>query len=168
MSDCSPVYAPVCPVSGPGRVPAPRRFRGLLGPLVADKMGFPPKPSVSGFGGERRSSRMSEFSPFWAETRDMALATTRRRAGTEKRQAERAGVVNTPARPLLPAARAVSALAKRSCETAKNTGMGLQNRQPLLFSHFRRSCRRMEAKNMEMKKIKFPLWFTPETKEKVE
>ena len=60
----------------------------MFGPLVADKMGSPPKPSVSGFGGERRSSRMSEFSPFWAETRDMALATTRRRARTEKRQAE--------------------------------------------------------------------------------
>ena len=37
MSDCSPVYAPVCPVSGPGRVPAPRRFRGLVWPAFGPR-----------------------------------------------------------------------------------------------------------------------------------
>ena len=36
-----------------------------------DKTGPPPKPGASGFGGERRSSGMSEFSPFGAEMRDM-------------------------------------------------------------------------------------------------
>ncbi|OUN21314.1 hypothetical protein B5G37_11295 [Pseudoflavonifractor sp. An85] len=44
-----------------------------------DQMGTPPKPSASGFGGERRSSGMSEFSPFGAEMRDMELATTKSR-----------------------------------------------------------------------------------------
>ena len=29
---------------------------------------------------------MSEFSPIWAETRDVALATTMRRAGVEEKQ----------------------------------------------------------------------------------
>ena len=79
---------------------------------------------------------MSEFSPFWAETRDMALATTRRRARTEKRQAERAGVVNTPARSLLPAVRAVSVLAQRSCETEKTLEWGCKTDSPYCFRIF--------------------------------
>ena len=51
------------------------RFRGS----AEDQMGPLPKPSASGFGGERRSSGMSEFSPFGAEMRDMELATTKSR-----------------------------------------------------------------------------------------
>ena len=42
-------------------------------------MGTPAKPSAAGLLGERRSSGMSEFSPFWAEMRDMELVTTRSR-----------------------------------------------------------------------------------------
>ena len=55
---------------------------------------------------------MSEFSTIWAETRDVALEMTRRRDGVKK-AGERAGVVNAPARPLLPAVRAVSGPAGR-------------------------------------------------------
>ena len=70
-----------CPVL-PAGPPAPICFRQI-------KWGPRRSPASAGSVGERRSSRMSEFSPFWAETRDMALATTRRRAGDKKRQAER-------------------------------------------------------------------------------
>ena len=51
--------------------------------MVGDKW-VPAEAQRSGFGGERRRSGMSEFLPIWAETRDMALATTRRRAGVKK------------------------------------------------------------------------------------
>ena len=47
------------------------------------------------------------FGPLSAKMWGAALAKTRRRAGVKK-AGERAGVVNAPARPLLPAVRAVS------------------------------------------------------------
>ena len=42
------------------------------------------KTQRSGFAGERRRSGMSEFSPFWSETREMELATTKRKARTKE------------------------------------------------------------------------------------
>ena len=47
--------------------------------LLRRENGAPGKAQRSGFVGERRSSGMSEFSPFWAEMRDMELVTTRSR-----------------------------------------------------------------------------------------
>lgn len=47
--------------------------------LLRRENGAPGKAQRSGFAGERRSSGMSEFSPFWAEMRDMELVTTRSR-----------------------------------------------------------------------------------------
>jgi len=52
------------------------------------------------------------FGPLSAKMWGAALAKTRRRAGVKK-AGERAGVVNAPARPLLPAVRAVSGPAGR-------------------------------------------------------
>ena len=74
------------PLYGLGRVSCPNKgFQGKLG-RRREISGLPPKPSGSGFGGKSRSSGMSEFSPIWAETRDVALATTMRRAGVEEKQ----------------------------------------------------------------------------------
>ena len=76
------------------------------------------------------------FGPLSAEMRGREVCGEEAQGRFEKRQAERAGVVNAPALSLLPAVRAVSDLPQRGCETAKNAGMGLQNRQPLLFPPF--------------------------------
>lgn len=51
---------------------------------------------------------MSEFSPPWAETRDMELAATKRKASTKEKAGETAGVLCPSAEPQLPAVRAVS------------------------------------------------------------
>lgn len=48
-------------------------------------MGATGEAQRSGFAGERRSSVMSEFSPFGAEMRDMELATTRSRIKARRR-----------------------------------------------------------------------------------
>ena len=66
---------------GPGRGPQ-------LLPGISDEFGrvlrlcggqhrVPTGVQRSGSGGKRRSSGMSEFSPFWAKIRDMELATTK-------------------------------------------------------------------------------------------
>ena len=51
---------------------------------------------------------MSEFSPLWAETRDVELAKTKRKAVWGSGAGETAGVMCPSAEPQLPAVRAVS------------------------------------------------------------
>ena len=53
----------VCPPSGQGKVPVPSGFPDGFGPLRREN-GDPGKAQRSGFAAERRSSGMSEFSPF--------------------------------------------------------------------------------------------------------
>lgn len=73
---CDGLWAAVCPACGRGGTlcPSPAGSGRLRG-----TNGAPGEAQRSGFAGERRSSVMSEFSPFGAEMRDMELATTRSR-----------------------------------------------------------------------------------------
>lgn len=73
------------PLCGLGRVgAAPTRACEANGVRRRERRGLSPKPSGSGVGGKSRHSGMREVSPIWAETRDVALARTRRRAGLKK------------------------------------------------------------------------------------
>jgi len=82
----------VWPPSGRGGVPAPGEgfqavFEQIFGGSSAsaeDKNRVPAEAQRSGFGGKRRRSGMSEFSPLSAETRDMELAPTRSRIKISK------------------------------------------------------------------------------------
>ena len=67
---------------------------------LAEENRAPAEAQRSGFGGKRRRSGMSEFSPLSAETRDMELAPTRSRIKGWRRN-------RRSARSLLPAVRAV-------------------------------------------------------------
>lgn len=89
---CSPLCAAVWPPSGRGGVPAPGEgfqavFEQIFGgssDSAEDKNRVPAEAQRSGFGGKRRRSGMSEFSPLSAETRDMELAPTRSRIKISK------------------------------------------------------------------------------------
>lgn len=59
-----------------------QRARSISKKAFDPYKGAPPKPSVSGFGGERRSSGMSELSPE-TEARDMELANAAGHAENE-------------------------------------------------------------------------------------
>lgn len=80
------------PPSGRGGVPAPGEgfqavFEQIFGgssDSAEDKNRVPAEAQRSGFGGKRRRSGMSEFSPLSAETRDMELAPTRSRIKISK------------------------------------------------------------------------------------
>lgn len=54
--------------------PFSSRFSGGSSDSAEDKNRVPAEAQRSGFGGKRRRSGMSEFSPLSAETRDMELA----------------------------------------------------------------------------------------------
>ena len=84
------MFAPVsrCVTSfGAGRCPCPGEgFRAVFGQIFGgfsgsaeDRNRAPAEAQRSGFGGKRRRSGMSKFSPLSAETRDMELAPTRSR-----------------------------------------------------------------------------------------
>ena len=68
--------------------------------MVVKENRAPAEAQRSGFGGKRRHSGMSEFSPFSAETSDMELAVTKSRIKGWRRN-------RRSARSLLPAVRAV-------------------------------------------------------------
>lgn len=77
---------------GAGRCPSPEkdfkpfssRFSGGSSDSAEDKNRVPAEAQRSGFGGKRRRSGTSEFSPLSAETRDMELAPTRSRIKISK------------------------------------------------------------------------------------
>ena len=64
--------------------PFSSRFSGGSSDSAEDKNRVPAEAQRSGFGGKRRRSGMSEFSPLSAETRDMELAPTRSRMKISK------------------------------------------------------------------------------------
>ena len=64
--------------------PFSSRFSGGSSDSAEDKNRVPAEAQRSGFGGKRRRSGMSEFSPLSAETRDMELAPTRSRIKISK------------------------------------------------------------------------------------
>ena len=68
--------------------------------MVIKENKAPAEAQRSGFGGKRRRSGMSKFSPFLAETSDMELAVTKSRIKGWRRN-------RRSARSLLPAVRAV-------------------------------------------------------------
>ena len=51
-------------------------FSGRIWAVFGGQNGAPGETQRRGFAGERRRSGMSEFSPFWVETRDMELVPT--------------------------------------------------------------------------------------------
>ena len=93
---------------GGGQHPCPgEEFRAAFGRIFGDVLGSaedenraPASSQRSGFGGKRRRSGMSKFSPFSAETSGMELAVTKSRIKGWRRN-------RRSARSLLPAVRAV-------------------------------------------------------------
>ena len=93
---------------GAGRCPCPGEgFRAVFGQIFGgfsgsaeDRNRAPAEAQRSGFGGKRRRSGMSEFSPLSAETRGMELAVTKSRIKGWRRN-------RRSAQSLLPAVRAV-------------------------------------------------------------
>ena len=99
----------LCVISfGVGRRPCPGEgFRAVFGQIFGgfsssaeDENKAPAEAQRSGFGGKRRRSGMSKFSPFSAETSGMELAVTKSRIKGWRRN-------RRSAQSLLPAVRAV-------------------------------------------------------------
>ena len=140
--------------------------RGMLGWIwadfkdsVEDKMGVSGKVQRSGFAGERRSSVMSEFSPFGAEMRDMELATTRSRIKARRHP-------RRLCRSHLPAVRAVSGV---SVGVGNGVKIGEKTefcgRYPAMLTTVRTKQGSSPGKETMMsKKEKFPLYLSPEKK----
>ena len=105
------------------RLPPKHYSRGFKGPPI----GAPPKPNVSGFGGERRSSGTTELLPRKAKRRMWSL----RRRGTPFspifRRATKDGVPEGPTEKRMPVKRKNARLRPRRAYRKENAGKNVKS-----------------------------------------